>query len=74
MICNNCTEDMQSLGGFDTGSNGNKSGKGKNDEKYSDIAFNIHLCGGCGSICKENVWTDKGNTWIYDNGEVLVKM
>ena len=50
---------MRGLTGFDTGSNGHEDG--------NDYAFNLYICDSCGNICKENVWHNKGLTWIEYN-------
>jgi len=43
------------------------------DAQATDHAFNIYLCDGCGMICKEDVWEDKGNRWINLKGELKIE-
>ncbi len=34
------------------------------DDPNEGIAFNIHICNYCGSICKADVWKNAGELWI----------
>lgn len=42
------------------------------DNPNSGYAFNLSMCNGCGAICKEDVWNNKGETWISAEGRVSV--
>lgn len=45
---------------------------GVHDNPRTGYAYNFYLCS-CGTILKQNVWKDKGNLWILENGEVIIE-
>lgn len=55
MICEKCNVKMEGIAAYDD---------------CSKYAFNVYLCDGCGSICKQDVWTGKGYTWVYVDNTV----
>jgi hypothetical protein len=54
MICK-CGEDMECIATWDD---------------CNTWAYNLYACPDCGNICKENVWDNKGQTWITASSEV----
>lgn len=56
MKCRNCHEQMDAATVF--------------DNPETDIAFNLYLCPACGWICKEDVWSGKGQLWIDTSNDV----
>lgn len=40
------------------------------DSPQDGIAFNIYACDGCGAICKNNVWKNKGDEWIAGDRKI----
>ena len=40
------------------------SGVACHDDPESGVAFNLYLCGNCGTIAKEMVWNSPGILWI----------
>lgn len=67
MDCRNCSNPLDLIDRFDTGSGGNVRGKAKDKKEHQDICFNLYICGNCGAICKENVWDNKGQLWVFED-------
>ncbi len=40
------------------------------DDPELGVAFNLKMCDGCGTICKEDVWKGKGQTWIATDNTI----
>lgn len=40
------------------------------DNPNTNYAYNLSQCS-CGTLLKEDVWDNKGLTWILENGEVV---
>ena len=40
------------------------------DTENGLYAFNLFTCDNCGTICKVDVWKDKGKTWIDVNNNI----
>ena len=36
-------------------------------------AYNVHQCHYCGALCKEDVWHNKGRTWLLTDGRIVKK-
>lgn len=64
--CNQCFSAMDLVERFDSGPNGNLSGKGK-ELGFHSICYNLYICPDCGAICKEDVWDNEGKLWVYDD-------
>ena len=40
------------------------------DNPKTGYAYNLYSCS-CGTICREDVWNNKGKLWILENKEVI---
>lgn len=40
------------------------------DNPNSGFSYNLYQCDGCGSICRSDVWNDKGELWISEDKEI----
>lgn len=67
MKCNHCNAEMDLVTAFDTASNGNELGKGAKKARFAHIHYNLYQCEECGSLCKECLWDNEGEFWLYDD-------
>ena len=57
MICRKCAGKMKGVCVWDNPDEGH--------------AYNLYQCQTCGAICKEDVWDDKGETWVLIDNIIM---
>jgi len=43
------------------------------DDPQTGYAYNLMQCNDCGMLCKEDVWKNKGLTWISEDGKIVIE-
>lgn len=56
MVCEHCNSEMREIILVD-------------DNPNRAYAHNLYQCTKCMTLCKENLWRDKGLLWIYANND-----
>lgn len=56
MQCRGCQEEMALAEVWECG-----------EQKH---CWNLYACDGCGAVCRENVWDDKGEVWVFTGNSV----